>query len=242
MPAAVKQLFRFGQVGRVLERVRIEATRLLSHGAVGLLPETGVDALDHFLVGEGVAHRLPRLGRCQGTGLGQRVIDDLGAGLAIDLEGGVCFELLDGLRQQAEPVRDVDFGGLNQLAERLRLSDDADHDLIKVFALPAGPVAIVLFHQHLLAGLKIGDLVRTGAGALGVGHHPGIPEVAVLLVLHRHLDVDNLDAIGAAHGRLEEGLRLAKIKHDSRGIRRGDLGWIGHEPGDNVVRALLHRQ
>src|SRR5215213_3565897 len=56
-----QQLARLVQVGRVLKRLRIEAGHELGDATDGALAVAPEDALDHLVVGECPAHRLPRL-------------------------------------------------------------------------------------------------------------------------------------------------------------------------------------
>ena len=91
--------------------------------------------------------------------------------------------------------------------------------------------------MRMLAGLELDDLVRSGSGAFGVGLHPDVapnrrppraPSTLTLTICTRR----------CRQRRPEERLRLAEIEDDGRGIGSGDLGWIGDEARNDVVRAL----
>ncbi|HEX5497570.1 MAG TPA: hypothetical protein VFX03_00015, partial [Thermomicrobiales bacterium] len=74
--------------------------RQAGHRADGRLAETFVDAVDDFVVGKGVAHRLARFRRLQRTGHRQDDVVDLGAVAAVDRQIGVVGQRQIRFRRQ----------------------------------------------------------------------------------------------------------------------------------------------
>jgi hypothetical protein len=111
---------------------------------------------------------------------------------------------LDILELDTEAVHDVDLARLDELAHGGWHLHHPDDHAVDVGAFPASPVVLIAFQDDAGRGVRLGHDVGTGAGAFGVEPHPGIAEVALLLVGHRHLDVDDLRPVGCSHGRLEQ--------------------------------------
>ena len=167
-----EQLARLVQVGRVLKRLRIEAGHELGDAADGALAVAPEDALDHLVVGERPAHRLPRLRRRQWPGLGQDQVVDLGTVGAVDDQIRVRGQRL--VRFRGEVVDDVDLPLLDQLAPRLVLRDDPEDDAVEVVAFPAAPVVVIALQDQLLLRLELDDPVGSGPQPFFVQLRPGV--------------------------------------------------------------------
>ena len=238
----MQQLLRLGEVGLEEESVLRVAEHLGRDGAVRPAGVPEEDAINGFLIGIGVAHRLPRLGRFQWSAHGHDLEGDLRAVAQIDVQRRVLLQLVDPFVVDAVAVHDVDVAGFDQLAHRRGLFDDADDDPLEVVPFPAAPVVLVPLQGDLLSRLERDQLPATGAGALGVELEPGIAEVTLLLVLHDDFGVDDLHAVGRGHGAQEERLWRAKIEDDRLRIGRLHLLRIGDEARDDVHRPTTHRQ
>ena len=146
------------------------------------------------------------------------------------------------VRFRVEVVDDVDLSLLDQLASRLVLRHDAEDDPVEVVAFPAAPVVVVALQDQLLLRLELDDPVGSGPQPFLIELRPGVPKVAIGLVLLDPGNVENERPILAGEVGFEERLRLAAVEHHRALVGCRDLRRILDKAPKGAGRSQPHRQ
>ena len=189
--------------------------------------------LDHLLVGEGQAHRLPharvverRLLRVHPEEL------DAPRGLGGHHEVLALGEALQVAR--GDRVGPVALAALHQDLLRRRLRHQLEDHPVQVLGRPAAPVAVEAVHHDLLADLELPEPERPGP-CLVLGE-PGLGEVVTLLVLLHRLGADDEDDRQA-----QEERRVGPGEHQLHGHRVDDADLLHRIEGPRAAEPdLLH--